>query len=85
MSKPSKPSPRNRDYKREYKTYHAKEEQKKRRAGRNKARRYAIREGLVKKGDHRDVDHRDFDTTNNSPSNLRIQPRNVNRSRQRKS
>jgi len=75
---------RNRDYKREYQQYHAKPEQKKRRAGRNAARRYAIREGLVKKGDSREVDHRNFDATNNSPSNLRIMSRTQNRSKQPK-
>ena len=32
-----------RDYKQEYRTYHAKPEQKKRRVGRNKARRLMIR------------------------------------------
>jgi len=75
---------RNRNYKREYEQYHAKPEQKKRRAGRNAARRYAIREGLVKKGDAREVDHRNFDATNNSPSNLRVMSKKLNRSKQPK-
>lgn len=47
---------RKRDYKKEYE-YHAKPEQKKRRAQRNKARRKAIREGKVRKGDNKEVDH----------------------------
>lgn len=38
-------------------TYHAKPEQKKRRAQRNKARQKAIREGRAKKGDGTEVDH----------------------------
>lgn len=73
---------RTRDYKREYSQYHAKPEQKKRRAGRNAARRYAVREGMVKKGDGREVDHKNFDATNNSPSNLRIMSKRMNRSKQ---
>jgi hypothetical protein len=40
---------RNRDYKREYETYHKKKEQKKKRAQLNKARRREIKEGRVKK------------------------------------
>ena len=75
---------RPRDYKREYSQYHAKPEQKKRRAGRNAARRYAVREGMVKKGDGREVDHKNLDTTNNAPSNLRIMSKRMNRSKQPK-
>ena len=39
------------------KAYAAREEQKKRRAQRNKARRKAIKAGRVRKGDGKDVDH----------------------------
>lgn len=46
-----------RDYKKEYREYHAKPEQKKRRADRNAARRKAEREGRVRKGDGKEVDH----------------------------
>lgn len=46
-----------RDYDKEYREYHAKPEQKKRRADRNAARRKAEKKGLVKKGDKREVDH----------------------------
>lgn len=46
-----------RDYKKEYREYHAKPEQKKRRADRNRARREAEREGRVHKGDGKEVDH----------------------------
>lgn len=46
-----------RDYKKEYREYHASEEQKKRRAQRNAARRKAERDGKVSKGDGKEVDH----------------------------
>lgn len=46
-----------RDYKKEYKEYHATEEQKKRRAERNKDRRAAERSGKVRKGDNKEVHH----------------------------
>lgn len=48
---------RKRDYRKEYDEYHAKPEQKKRRADRNAARRKAEREGRVRKGDGKEVDH----------------------------
>lgn len=70
-----------RDYKREYNSYHAKPEQKKRRAARNAARRLMARKlGLAKiKG--RDVDHKDRNPKNNAASNLRLQSKKKNRSR----
>ncbi len=70
-----------RDYKREYANYHAKPDQKKRRAGRNAARRLMARKlGLAKlKG--RDVDHKDRNPANNAASNLRLQSKKKNRSR----
>lgn len=46
-----------RNYAEEYREYHAKPLQKKRRADRNRARRIAMRKGLVRKGDNREVDH----------------------------
>tara|TARA_B100001094_G_scaffold331140_1_gene398507 strand:+ start:763 stop:1071 length:309 start_codon:yes stop_codon:yes gene_type:complete len=48
---------RKRDYKAEYAKYQGTEEQKKKRAQRNKARRKAMREGKVSKGDGKDVAH----------------------------
>lgn len=48
---------RKRDYAKEYRDYHAKPEQKKRRADRNAARRKAEQAGKVRKGDGREVDH----------------------------
>ena len=66
-----------RDYKKEYREYHALPEQKKHRAERNKARRVM---GL-KKGDPREVDHvKPLDKGgSNSRSNLRIVSRTMNR------
>lgn len=46
-----------RDYKKEYRDYHGKPEQKKRRAQRNAARSKAKKEGKVKKGDGKEVHH----------------------------
>ena len=46
-----------RDYKREYATYQGTDDQKKKRALRNKARRQAIRDGQASKGDGTDVHH----------------------------
>ena len=46
-----------RDFRDEYDSYHAKPEQKKRRAARNAARRKAIASGAVKKGDTKLVDY----------------------------
>lgn len=46
-----------RDYAKEYREYHAKPEQKKRRADRNAARRKAVRDGRVRKGDGMELDH----------------------------
>lgn len=66
-----------RDYKKEYNTYHAKPEQKKRRALRNSARR----EMGLKKGDPREVDHKKplSKGGSNSKANLKIVSRAVNR------
>jgi hypothetical protein len=72
---------RNRDYRREYDKYHAKPEQKKRRAGRNKARSLMEKAGKVRKGDGKDVDHKDMNPRNNGKKNLRVQDKSTNRSR----
>lgn len=70
-----------RNYKREYKTYHKRASQKKRRAGRNRGRRLMIKKGRASKGDGKDVDHKDRNPRNNSSKNLRIQSKKKNRSR----
>jgi hypothetical protein len=59
----------------------ARENVKKRRAARNKARRFLEREGRVHKGDGKDVDHRDGNPHNNGKSNLRVMDASANRSR----
>lgn len=74
-----------RDYKKEYAEYHAKPEQKKRRAERNAARRRAMKNGSVKKGDSKEVHHVGAKRTGslkNTPTrvvsratNRRIQPK----------
>jgi hypothetical protein len=70
-----------RDYRREYENYDSREDVKKRRAARNKARRFMEREGRVHKGDGKDVDHRDGNPHNNGKSNLRVMDASANRSR----
>lgn len=66
-----------RDYKKEYRDYHSKPEQKKNRAARNKARKIM---GL-KKGDPREVDHKKplSKGGSNSKRNLRVVSRKTNR------
>ena len=55
-----------RNYKGEYKNYHSRDEQKKRRAGRNKARRMLKN---VKGIEGKDVHHKDNNPLNNDKSN----------------
>ena len=69
-----------RNYKKEYANYHSKPEQKKDRAGRNGARRMMKKKfGNSLLG--RDVDHKDRNPRNNTMSNLRLQSKSANRSR----
>jgi hypothetical protein len=72
---------KNRDYKEEYRRYHSKPEQRKRRSARNKARRKMVKLGLARKGDGKDVDHKDRNPLNNSRKNLRMQSKRKNRGR----
>jgi len=51
--------PQGRDYAAEYRNYHSRPKQKKRRAGRNAARRTLEGAGRVSNGDGKDVDHKD--------------------------
>jgi hypothetical protein len=69
-----------RNYKKEYQNYQGTEEQKKRRAKRNAARRKLEREGKVHKGDGKDVNHRDGNPNNNKKGNLQVQSKSANRS-----
>jgi len=70
-----------RDYKKEYRRYHGKPEQRKRRSKRNKARRKMAKKGRVKKGDGKEVDHRVplSKGGSNHESNLRVTSRKANR------
>lgn len=72
-----------RDYKKEYEEYHSLPKQKKRRAGRNYARRKLMKTGRVKKGDGMDVDHVDFDPLNKASSNFRVRTAKFNRGRKK--
>ena len=70
-----------RNYKKEYKDYQGKPEQIARRSKRNQARlkiKKARGEAAVA---GKDVDHKDRNPHNNSTSNLRIQSKKKNRSR----
>lgn len=64
-----------------YERYHASPEAKKDRAMRNAARAEFEKKGLVRKGDKKDIDHKKPLSRGgtNDDSNLRVQPRGVNR------
>lgn len=70
-----------RDYKSEYARYQGTEEQKKKRAERNNARRGMMRAGKAHKGDGMDVDHKRAlrNGGSNSKSNLRVISKSKNR------
>ena len=70
-----------RDYKEEYENYDGTEKVKKRRAARNKARRYMERNGRVHKGDGKDVDHGNGNPKDNNRSNLSVMSRSRNRAK----
>jgi hypothetical protein len=69
-----------RDYRAEYDNYHARPDQKKKRANRNAARRKLAKQGRVRKGDGMDVHHKDGNPLNNNPSNLQALRAKINRS-----
>jgi hypothetical protein len=69
-----------RDYRSEYDNYHARPDQKKKRANRNAARRKLASQGRVKKGDGMDVHHKDGNPLNNNPGNLQALRAKINRS-----
>ena len=68
-----------RNYRKEYDSYHKSERQKKRRAGRNKARRMVIKKRGKKAVQGKDVHHADRNPCNNCSSNLKIQSKKKNR------
>tara|TARA_E500000318_G_C3465707_1_gene174473 strand:+ start:86 stop:310 length:225 start_codon:yes stop_codon:yes gene_type:complete len=72
-----------RNYKEEYKHFHSKPDEKKRRAGRNAARKKMVAAGKVKKGDGKDVHHKDGNTLNNKRKNLRVESKSKNRARKK--
>lgn len=61
-----------RDYKKEYREYHGKPEQIKRRAGRVKARRLMIKKKGASAVKGKDVHHKDRNPRNNKARNLAI-------------
>ena len=67
-----------RDYKSEYKNYHSKPEQKKKRASRNAARAAMKKGGVAVAG--KDIHHRDGNPKNNKRSNLTATSKSKNRS-----
>jgi hypothetical protein len=69
-----------RNYRKEYDRYQGTAAQKKRRAGRNKARRLMIRKGKAKKGDGKDVAHKDNNPLNSVAKNIRMESKKSNRS-----
>jgi hypothetical protein len=73
-----------RNYKLEYKNYHSKPKQKKRRAQRNSARSKMVRAGKARKGDGKDVHHRNRNTKDNRSKNLAVVSKRKNRSFKRK-
>lgn len=64
--------------------WQASEEQKTRRAQRNKARRQAIRAGLVKKGDNLELDHVGSNRRGTLGSKVKVVTKTANRKRQPK-
>ena len=70
-----------RNYKREYKNYHSKPEQRANRSSRNIARRLMAKRLGKAKLAGKDVDHKDGNPLNNSKGNLRVTSVAHNRSR----
>lgn len=71
-----------RNYRSEYDNYQGTEEQKRKRAKRNAARRRMEREGRVHKGDGKDVDHKTpiAKGGGNGKDNLTVKDKSSNRS-----
>ena len=61
-----------RDYKAEYKNYHSRPEQKKKRASRNKANAKLKAGGRIKAGDNRDVHHVDGNPRTKTAKKARV-------------
>ena len=69
-----------RNYKKEYKNYHSKLDQKKKRASRNTARAKMLKAGKVIKGNKKDVTHKNGNPKDNKKKNLGVAKRSSNRS-----
>ena len=72
-----------RNYRKEYDNYHAQPDQRKRNAGRLRARRLMAKLGKVAKGDKKDVHHKDNDPMNNEKGNLSVTTQKYNRTEPR--
>lgn len=70
-----------RDYKKEYREYHGKPEQRKNRSSRVLARRLVEKRFGKNRIKGKDVDHKDGNPRNNSLSNLRLEHPSKNRAR----
>jgi len=68
-----------RDYKKEYREYHSKPEQRRRNDGRKQARRNMVKIHGKGKLAGKDVDHKNGNARDNSPSNLKIRSVKANR------
>lgn len=72
-----------RNYKREYKLFHSKPAEKKKRAGRNRARAQVKKRLGAAAVKGKDVDHKNMQATDNSTKNLRVQSKKKNRANNR--
>ncbi len=70
-----------RDFKAEYKAFHGKPKQIKRRAERNASRTIMAKARGKAAIRGKDIDHKDRNTANMAPKNLRVQSKKANRSR----
>ena len=70
-----------RNYGKEYRSYHAKPEQKRNRASRNSARRSLMASTRVRKGDGKEVPHKNGNPRDNRRKNLSVMSRSANRSK----
>ena len=70
-----------RDYKKEYRLFHSKPAEKKKRAGRNRARAQVEKKLGAAAVKGKDVDHKNHNANDNRPSNLRVMSKSANRAK----